>query len=110
MKSTFALALAGAVANLWGVTAAPGRSPLRGSSAALGASTLTNTHWSGSLLSGQGITNVEGSFVIPNVSGQDPNDSVAVWVGIDGAGGGNCGNTLMQAGILIYGDGTIRRK
>lgn len=110
MKSTVALALAGAIANLWGVTAAPSRSSQRGSSGAMGASTTTNTHWSGSLLSGQGITNVQGSVVVPNVSGQDPNDSVAIWVGIDGAGGGNCGNTLMQAGILVYGDGTIRRK
>lgn len=104
MKIDLALVLAGALANYLGVVAAPAYlSPSESGD-------LTNTHWSGAVLNTTGVTNVQGSFVIPKVSGQSSQDSVAVWVGIDGVSGGNCGNTLMQAGILIYGDGTIRRK
>ncbi|OAA68966.1 Concanavalin A-like lectin/glucanase [Cordyceps fumosorosea ARSEF 2679] len=97
MKFNSALAVAGAIANSVGVAAHPS-----------GASTVTNTHWSGAVLSSQGVTNVQGSVVVPNISGQSSDDSVAIWVGIDGAGGGTCGNTLMQAGLLVYGDGTIK--
>lgn len=104
MKFSSVFTLAGAIINALGVAAAPARS------AASGPNVVYNTHWSGAVLNSRGVTNVQGSFVIPRISGQPSQESVAVWVGIDGTGGGNCGNTLMQAGILLYGDGSISRK
>lgn len=110
MKANFALHLAGVLANSLAVAAAPAHLTGPARSSAAGTSVVTNTHWSGAVYNGQGVTNIEASFVIPNISGQSSEDSVAVWVGIDGATSGHCGNTLMQAGILLYGDGSIRRK
>lgn len=111
MKFNNLFNLAGAICSALGVAAAPARhSAGAGHSSAAGQSVVYNTHWSGAVWSGQGAYNVQGSFVIPDVSGQSSDDSVAIWVGIDGATSGRCGNTLMQAGILVYGDGSIRRK
>lgn len=110
MKSNFALGLAGAIANALGAAAAPALMSGPARMAAAGPTVVTNTHWSGAVYNGQGVTDIEATFVIPDISGQSSQDSVAVWVGIDGATSGSCGNTLMQAGILLYGDGGIQRK
>lgn len=121
MKFNSLLNLAGAIACAVGVGAAPAPAPApvpapsvrgkpHGSSSAAGQNVIYNTHWSGAVWNGQGVYNVQGSFVIPEVSGQNSQESVAIWVGIDGAGSGQCGNTLMQAGILLYGDGSIARE
>ncbi|KAJ3492300.1 hypothetical protein NLG97_g5429 [Lecanicillium saksenae] len=108
MKADSALYLLGAIASSVGVAAAPAHLSGLASSSAAGPTVVTNTHWSGAVYNGQGVTNIEASFVIPSISGQSSDDSVAVWVGIDGATSGRCGNTLMQAGLLLYGDGSIR--
>lgn len=113
MKFNNLFSLAGAIASAVGVGAVPAPAPHgkpAGRSSAAGQSVIYNTHWSGAVLNAQGAYNVQGSFKIPEISGQSSQDSVAIWVGIDGAGSGRCGNTLMQAGILLYGDGSIARK
>lgn len=49
--------------------------------------------WAGAAQQGQGWNFVTGTITVPDVSGQDANRAVAIWVGIDGW---SCQNAIWQ--------------
>ena len=66
---------------------------------------LLSGSWSGYTQDGTGITSVSGTFTAPTLTGAQPGQEMAAWVGIDGLEN----SSLIQAGILevpVAGGGT----
>lgn len=103
MRQTFILAFA----TIGSVFAAPvsdlfgsGTSPSRKRDA-------TSRTWAGAVQEGPAGTGwdfVQGSVVVPSFSGGSSDESVDIWVGIDG---NDCSTAILQTGIVAYGDGTF---
>lgn len=60
-------------------------------------------NWAGVVQIGNGFTQVQGTIVVPQVSG-DSNSAASAWVGIDGD---TCQSAILQTGISFYGDGSF---
>ncbi|KAF5011835.1 hypothetical protein FDECE_2067 [Fusarium decemcellulare] len=60
-------------------------------------------NWAGAVKIGQGYNHVQGTIVVPEVSGSD-GAAASAWVGIDGD---TCQTAILQTGISFYADGTF---
>lgn len=60
-------------------------------------------NWAGVVQIGSGFTHVQGTIVVPQVSGA-ADSAASAWVGIDGD---TCQSAILQTGISFYGDGSF---
>ena len=65
--------------------------------------TETSTNWSGAVKIGSGYTQVQGTIIVPEVSGNS-DAAASAWVGIDGD---TCQTAILQTGISFYADGSF---
>lgn len=91
-----------AIAAIAGVFAAPATNSHVGDTSAI--DRRGNFYWGGAVQEGTGWDHVQGSVVVPNFRGGDPNESANMWVGIDG---NDCGSAILQTGLVVYGDGSF---
>lgn len=59
-------------------------------------------NWAGAVSIGKGYNQVQGSIIVPSVSGSN-GAAASAWVGIDGD---TCQTAILQTGISFYADGT----
>ncbi|TQV93603.1 hypothetical protein V2A60_004214 [Cordyceps javanica] len=60
-------------------------------------------NWAGVVHTGNGYNHVQGTIVVPQVSGGS-DSAASAWVGIDGD---SCQSAILQTGISFYGDGSF---
>lgn len=60
-------------------------------------------NWAGVVQIGNGYNHVQGTIVVPQVSGGS-DSAASAWVGIDGD---TCQSAILQTGISFYGDGSF---
>lgn len=60
-------------------------------------------NWAGVVQIGKGFKHVQGTIVVPQVSG-DSDAAASAWVGIDGD---TCQSAILQTGVSFYGDGSF---
>ncbi|OAA40425.1 Concanavalin A-like lectin/glucanase [Beauveria brongniartii RCEF 3172] len=65
--------------------------------------TQYSSNWAGVVQIGNGYNHVQGTIVVPSVSG-GADSAASAWVGIDGD---TCQSAILQTGVSFYGDGSF---